>query len=159
MSLTVVALAVLACNEPHTLVPQSAAGDKLLACPTMDGATTTSTIGALGGAVSLGGTSVVIPAGALLGDTKIQLSVPASQYVEIEVKANDQPTFSFTQAITVTIDYSRCASGTLLTSPHTVWHIDPATHELLENMHGIDDPVTHRITFTTTHFSGYAVAN
>ena len=80
-------------------------------------------------------------------------------YNQIDVKANDLQTFTFAQPITVTIDYSRCASGTLLSAPLTVWHIDPSTKELLEDMHGVDDKVTHRITFTTTHFSGYAVAN
>jgi hypothetical protein len=33
------------------------------------------------------------------------------------------------------------------------------TKELLEDMGGTDDKVAHRITFTTGHLSGYAVAN
>lgn len=159
VGLVVLALALFACGEPHTLAPLSASAAKLAECPTSDSATVVSTLGLDGGVVSIGGTSVVIPAGALTSATSIKLRIPASTYVEIDVKANDLQTFTFAQPITVTIDYSRCASGTLLSAPLTVWHIDPSTKELLEDMHGVDDKVTHRITFTTTHFSGYAVAN
>src|SRR5205823_440230 len=40
------------------------------------------------------------------------------------------------------------------------WHIDPVTHDLLEEMGGVvDDKISRHITFTTGHLSGYAVAN
>ena len=40
----------------------------------------------------------------------------------------------------------------------TAWYIDPTTHELLEPMCGIDNPLTRAISFWTDHFSGYAIA-
>lgn len=159
VSLVIVAFALVACSEPRTLVPERVDANLLVECPASQESEAVATIGAAGGSVSVGGTSVVIPAGALSGETSIALRIPASRYVEIEVRANDLPTFSFAQPVVVTIDYSRCSSEAVLSAPVTAWHIDPVTKQLLEDMHGVDDKLTHRITFTTTHFSGYAVAN
>jgi hypothetical protein len=113
---------------------------------------------ALGGTVSLGGTAVRIPVGALAAATTITLTVPASQYMEIEVTANNLTSFVFQQAVSVTIDYSRCSAAEASKSPLSVWHINTQTKQLLENMGGVDDKTTHSITFTTGHLSGYAVA-
>ena len=40
----------------------------------------------------------------------------------------------------------------------SVWHIDVTTKALLENMGGVNDTVARKITFSTPHLSGYAVA-
>jgi hypothetical protein len=40
----------------------------------------------------------------------------------------------------------------------TVWHINPQTKQLLTNMGGVNDAGLRRITFTTDHLSGYAIA-
>jgi hypothetical protein len=40
----------------------------------------------------------------------------------------------------------------------TVWHINPQTKQLLTNMNGVNDAALRRITFTTDHLSGYAIA-
>jgi hypothetical protein len=131
----------------------------LAVCPTppdYQTQTASGTIGILGGTVSLGGTSVVLPLGALLSPTSIELTIPASQYMEIGVTANGG-SFNFLKAISITIDYSRCSSD-IQQKQLSVWHIDPSTHELLENMGGVDNKLTHQITFTTLHLSGYALA-
>jgi hypothetical protein len=39
-----------------------------------------------------------------------------------------------------------------------VWHIDPLTKTFLEDMGGVDDKVARTVTFSTDHFSGYAIA-
>jgi hypothetical protein len=93
-----------------------------------------------------------------LAATTITLTIPASQYMEIEVKANDLTSFLFQQSVSITIDYSRCSAAEASKTPLTVWHIDTQTKRLLENMGGADDKTTHSITFTTGHLSGYAVA-
>jgi len=60
----------------------------LAVCPSDQDQNTSGLIGVLGGTVSLGGTSVVLPLGALLTNTSIELDIPASQYMEIGVTAN-----------------------------------------------------------------------
>lgn len=131
----------------------------LVQCPTDQTQSTSGIIGVLGGTLSVGGTSVVIPAGALLGDTPITLTVPASRYMEIDVSVAGQSTFFFQNPISVTIDYSRCTNLTLFSPPVSAWHIDTETKELLENMGGLDVRLLKQITFSTIHLSGYAIAN
>jgi hypothetical protein len=61
--------------------------------------------------------------------------------------------------VTVTIDYSRCRPNRVKKNhPLSVWHIDAATKELLEDMGGTNDPVSRTMTFSTGHFSGYSIA-
>lgn len=130
----------------------------LLRCPTTQTQTKSALITTLGATVTLGATSVQIPAGALLAATTITLTVPASQYMEIAVQANDLTSFLFQQPISITIDYSRCPAAEANKTPLSVWHIDTQSKQLLENMGGVDNKTTHTITFTTGHLSGYAVA-
>jgi len=130
----------------------------LLQCPAAQTSTTSAVVTSVGGIVSLGGTSIRIPAGALLAATTISLTVPASQNMEIEVRANDLTSFLFQQSVSITIDYSRCPAAEANKAPLSVWHIDTQTKALLENMGGVDDKTSHTITFTTGHLSGYAVA-
>jgi hypothetical protein len=113
---------------------------------------------ALGGILSLGGTSVQIPAGALAVATNLTLTIPQSPYMEVEVTANELTSFVFQHDVSITIDYSRCPAAEAAKTPLSVWHIDPQTKQLLENRGGTDDKSTHRITFSTGHLSGYAVA-
>jgi len=128
----------------------------LAVCPSDSTQSTSDLLGVLGGTVSLAGTSVLVPAGALLSSTNIALTLPASQYMEIGVTANGGH-FLFQQPIAITIDYSRC-SADIQAKTLSVWNIDPDTHQLLQNMGGIDNKLTHQITFTTIHLSGYALA-
>jgi hypothetical protein len=141
-------------QPPPTEPPPS--GVTLAVCPTDQAQSASGNIGLLGGTVSLGGTSVLLPLGALLSPTSIELTIPASQYMEIEVTANGG-SLRFLRPITVTIDYSRC-SADVQQKQLSVWNIDPDSKEVLENMGGIDNKLTHSITFTTIHLSGYARA-
>lgn len=134
-------------------------GPRLLYCPSNQTYSVSDTVGVLGGVLSVAGTTVSIPAGALLGPTPITLTVPASQYMEIDVSVDGTDHFIFEQPITMTIGYSRCTSLTALLLPLTAWHIDTATHALLEPMVSVDDKLLRSVTFTTIHLSGYALAN
>ena len=116
-------------------------------------------IGALGGTLQLGGTSVVIPQNAVLTPTAFTLTVPASRMVKISVKAAGTDHYVFLQPVLVTIDYGRCASGLSVLDPLTAWHIDEDTNAPLENMLGVDLRLLHTVTFYTGHLSGYAVAD
>jgi hypothetical protein len=133
-------------------------GPSLLICPTNQTGSASGTILPVGGSVTLGGNRVEVPLGGLLAPTEIEIAQPASQYVEIALTANGQPHFDFELPVAVTISYARCARTDILGRQLEAWHIDPETHELLEPMGGIDDPLTRAVTFLTDHFSGYAIA-
>lgn len=150
--------ATATCGEHRATGVVTPGSPTLLQCPSTQTSTTSALVTTLGGTLSLGGTSINIPGGALLTATTIRLTVPASQYMEIAVTANDLTSFVFQQPVSVTIDYSRCGAAEASKSPLSVWHIDPQSKKLLENMGGVDDKTSHRITFTTGHLSGYAVA-
>jgi len=77
--------------------------------------------------------------------------------MEISVQAGDFLSFLFNQPVSITIDYSRCNRTDIDNLALTVWHIDPVTNQLLENMGGVDDKTQRTITFTTSHLSTYAV--
>jgi hypothetical protein len=132
---------------------------KLVQCHTDESATAVRSITQLGGTVSIGGTSVVFPLGAVLKPTTVELTIPASDYVEIRLKADGAEHFyGLLKPVTVTIDYSRCVRTDLLSKPLSVWYIDAVSKALLEPMGGIDSKITRSITFSTNHFSGYAIA-
>jgi hypothetical protein len=137
----------------------SSSGPKLVECHTDETHTESAIIDALGGLVSIGGTKVVFPAGALPGPTSVTLTIPASRYVEIAI-TTDGPSYfpDLLKQPVVTIDYSRCNRSDILLKPLTAWYIDSETKDLLEEMLGTDDKLTRSVTFTTSHFSGYAIA-
>lgn len=161
---TVATLAVVtSCGEHRATGPRqpppasNSSASTLITCPTNTTQTTSALVGVLGGTVSLGGSSISIPSGALSVPTLITVTIPAGQFMEVDVQANDYTSFLFNQPVNITIDYSRCnrnLSGDTL----TVWNIDEQSKALLENMGGVNDTTTQSITFSTGHLSGYAVA-
>jgi hypothetical protein len=130
----------------------------LIGCPMAETATATGLIDALGGVLSAGGVRVIVPANAVLAPTTFTLTVPASSYLEIEVRTPDAEHFVFERSVLVAIDYGRCDLP-LFHSALTAWNIDPDTKALLEQMPSVDSKLTHTIFFSTSHFSGYAVAD
>jgi hypothetical protein len=131
----------------------------LVNCPAGPEQSATALIGPLGGVLAAGGTQVVIPANAVLSPTTFKLTVPASKYVEIEVTTDASEHYVFSQPVVVALDYSRCGRSNLLRAPLSAWNIDPQTKALLEPMVSVDNKLTQTVTFTTLHFSGYAVAD
>ena len=139
-------------------LPIFGSAPRLLYCPSGATQTATGLIGSLGGTLSLLGTSVTIPGGALLDDTSVELTIPAGQYMEVDLTVNNGQHINFLQPVVVTIDYSRCNRFSTLFKLLSVWNIDEDTKALLQNMGGIDDKLTQSITFVTPHFSGFAIA-
>ena len=148
---------VASCDTPPTPPPDPGTA-RLVVCPSTVTRTTQALIGPLGGLLSLDGTVIGIPNGALSLPTLITLTIPASQFMEIEVRANDLTSFVFRQDIGIRIDYSRCTDPALDTQRLGVWQIDPQTKALLEFMGGTDDKSRNTISFSTGHLSGYAIA-
>lgn len=132
---------------------------RLLNCPSSESYTTSSVVDALGGTLSVGGATVVIPVGALLGPVTMTLTVPASNYMEVDVSVEGTNSFLFELPVTVSIDYSRCTSWRAILFPNTAYHIDTETKSLLERMPSVDNKALRTVTFTTGHLSGYALAN
>jgi hypothetical protein len=137
----------------------NATGATLIACPTATTQSVTSRIGPLGGLLALGNTRVVIPLGAVLLPQDFTLTIPASPYAEIRVRAGSAEHYLFQHPVLMTIDYSRCATPELDQRPLAVWNVDEDSRALLEQMIGVDEKLTHTIVFTTIHLSGYAVAD
>lgn len=131
---------------------------QLLVCPSSATVSTTELVSLGGGLLSADGTLLFIPKRALLAPQAFVLSVPASQYMEIEAHAVGFDRFDFAAPVIISIDYSRCDRSATRGRRLSVWHIDSGTKQLLENMGGINDPFRRRITFPTNHFSGYAIA-
>jgi hypothetical protein len=157
--------ALTACDAPEntygTSAPQLAhfSTASLVSCPSSEARSTRGRVlPILGGVVRLGGNAVSVPAAALLGSAEIEIDVPASHHMIVELRANGHEHWQFLAPLLVTIDYSRCSID-LLDAPVTVYHVDSETGELLEHMGGIDNRLTRTITFVTDHFSGYAIAN
>lgn len=159
-----VLLAFTACDRPEsTEVPSepetaSVTAARLLDCPSSVTRSTSGEVGLLGGVVSLAGTLVSVPPEALLSPITLEIGIPASQHLLVELGVNGQEHWQFLLPVTVTIDYSRCRVG-LFAPPVTVWNVDPETGELLEHMGGVDNRLLRKVTFLTDHFSGYAIAN
>ena len=162
--LFVVAPALTACDRPEPAEVPSAPEEASIAtaalvdCPTDETRASSATVSLLGGVVNRLGTIVSVPPEALLAPITLDVEIPASQYMLVELGVNGEDHWQFLAPITVTIDYSRCQIG-LLDPPVHVWNVDPATGDLLEHMGGVDNRLLRRVTFTTDHFSGYAIAN
>jgi len=161
---TLVLLAGLSCGEERATGPEAVVNalglgsTGLVQCPTDLSFSAQDLVTSLGGLVSAAGSSISLPAGAVALPTLITLTVPASKYVEIDVKANNLASFLFDQPVSITIDYSRCSRSNIDREPLEVWHIDPLTKQLIEQMESVDDKENRSITFTTGHLSAYAIA-
>ena len=154
-----------ACTEAGEgpLAPEEASlassGAALVECPVSETRSASATVDLLGGTVSLDGHSITLPAGAVLLPTQITLTVPASNYMEIDIRANDLESFQFEEPVSVVLSYDRCTRSNLDKETLTAWHIDTGTKALLENMGGVDDKTARTVTFESGHLSGFAIAN
>jgi hypothetical protein len=161
---------LLSCGDRTPTAPISPSGEapadllflskpKLVECDAAEFESRTVEIGPGGGAVSVGDASVVFPENALLNQTLVTLTIPASRYVEVEITTNGQTVFPYAslQPI-VTIGYSRCNRSDLLFKLLSAWYIDSDSKELLEKMPSFDNKLTRSVTFPAEHFSGYAIA-
>lgn len=148
-----------AAHAPLAQAATEASSASLISCASDRTVSTSGVLGILGGVLSAGGVTVSVPVGALLSPTTINVTVPASPYMEVDVSVPGVEHFLFQLPITVSVDYGRCdptvTSGTSL----NVWYIDSATKQPLELMPTVDNKLLHTVTYTTPHLSGYALAN
>lgn len=164
--LLTVLLGITACDAPEfggePAEPQlsSVSAATLLECTVATpGAAQAVILAGAGGTIELGGNSVVVPAEALLDPTEIAIAVPESPHVRVDLTADGQEHWQFQAPVTITIDYSRCDQSTYAGKTLSVWLLDSESGALVEHMGGTDNRTARQITFTTDHFSGYAIAN
>ena len=131
----------------------------LITCPSSETSTTTQVVSTLGGVVALDGAEISIPAGALLAPATVTVTLPASNYMEVDVSVEGADHFVFELPVSITVSYARCSRANIDRAPLSAWYIDSQTKEMLEEMPSIDNKLTRTVTFTTGHLSGYALAN
>ena len=133
-------------------------GAVLLECPNATVRSASAVIGSTGGSVQLDNHRLNVPAGAVKGRKRtFTLTVPASNYMDVEIRADGQEHFTFDAPVSVTIDYSRCTRQNILKDDLHIFHIDPVTKEILDDMGGVDDKTATVVTTGTDHLSGYAI--
>ena len=161
------AVTVIACSAPaitdavsndQSVRRLSLGAPNLVECPVTGSSSSTATVGPLGGVVSVGGTSISIPAGALLSPVSVTVTVPESNLMEIDISVAGSEHFVFEQPVVVTLSYARCTRNDINLTPLTVWYIDSETKAPIEPMGGIEDKLLRTVTFVTPHLSGYAIA-
>ena len=169
VAVSALALALVACSAdesltgPEPLAQASVAAlqdasPSLLYCPTRDSRSVARTIGPNGGQLTLAGTKLIIPAGAVPVATNFVLTIPASDYLELDIVAGDRQHYEFAKPVTIRVNYAHCRSDTADVEALSAWHIDPSTGSLLENMGGFDNKHGRKVTFETDHLSKYAIA-
>ena len=165
--LALVALAAGGCQDstvaptpqPEALRTSSTYGATLLECPVGVTRSTSATIGLLGGVLELDGHRLVIPAQALLLPTEFTLTVPASNYVEIDVRAAGHEHFDFLEPVALTISYDRCTRSNIDDETLRVYHLDDGSKAILEDLGGSDDKALRAVTTSTDHLSDYALGS
>jgi hypothetical protein len=155
----------IACHEPAGTDSSSLRNGeddppKTVACPTNESASASAVVGPLGGVVTAlpTATAILLPAGSLLSATTVDVTVPASQSVVVEIVANGAEHFTFALPVTIVLDYSRCTRSDILSDELSVYVYDPVTGQLGEKMVSVDNKLLRRITFATGHLTSYVVA-
>lgn len=128
-----------------------------LVCAAVPAAAASGLLGVPGGTLRLNGHALSLPSGAVGELTEFSLSVPASDRVEVQVRAGGAQHFSFLAPVTLTLDYSRCTDAELAGKTLRVFYWDRETGEFLQDMGGTDDRANRRIQAQTDHLSDYVV--
>ena len=161
-------LTVGSCADAPTLPPSPARTavaarrelpTTLMPCPSVETRSATATVGPDGGVVRTGGSSVVVPRGALDEPVEITLALPESDILEAEISVGNAASFAFRRPVTVHLDYARCGAAAPPGRPLVAWHIDPASRELLEPRVVVRQRGYAVATFAIDHLSTYALAH
>jgi hypothetical protein len=145
---------ITASESPMT---STSSASTLIECPVDSTVSKTATIDLLGGTLELDGHKLVVPANAVLLPTEFTLTVPASNHLEVDIKAAGEEHFQFEQPVSLTLSYARCSRSNINKKDLKVFYIDAATKAILEDMGGTDDKTSRTVTTGTDHLSGYAI--
>jgi hypothetical protein len=126
----------------------------LLKCSNLPYASNTKTIGALGGSISAGPHTLVIPPGALLTPTTITMTAPTGLGVNA-VKFQPEGLRFITPAV-LTMSYANCSLlGKLL--PKRIAYTDDNLH-IISYLLSLDNLLSKYVTGKVNHFSDYVIA-
>jgi len=126
----------------------------LLKCSNLPYASSTKTIGALGGSISAGPHTLVIPPGALLNPTTITMTAPTGLGVNA-VKFQPEG-LRFIAPAVLTMSYSNCSLlGKLL--PKRIAYTDNNLN-IISYLLSLDNLFSKNVTGKVNHFSDYVVA-
>lgn len=147
-------------NRSTAVVATSAsAAPAYLACPSTVAQSTSAVIGPKGGVLTLDGSALAVPPGAVPVPTTFTFTLPASDLMQVEVHADGVEHYVFKRPVAVTVDYSRCAAAAdPIPQSFGAWYFDPQTRKGLQFMGGVDIRALHRVVFATNHLSGYAIS-
>jgi len=159
-------VAALACTDrTPTSVPAAPAPDAsliggllgatgLLKCSNLPYASSTKTIGALGGTISAGPHTLVIPPGALLSPTAITMTAPTGLGVNAVKFAPEG--LRFNAPAVLTMSYSNCSLlGKLL--PKRIAYTDDNLN-IISYLLSLDNLFSKYVTGKVNHFSDYVIA-
>ena len=162
----VLALALASCADavqptapraPETALRSTSLGPTLIECPTSVTKSKSAVIGPVGGVIELDGHRMAVPLGAVKGLKQFTLTVPASNYMEVDLKAGGQEHFQFDRPVSITIDYSRCTRSNIDGRELRIFYVDPVTKAILADMGGVDDKTARVVTTSTDHLSAYSI--
>ena len=126
----------------------------LLRCSDLPYASNTKTIGPLGGSISAGPHTLVIPPGALLASTSITMTAPTGLGVNA-VKFQPEG-LRFVAPAVLTMSYSNCSLlGKIL--PKRIAYTDNNLN-ILYYLLSLDNLLSKYVTGKVNHFSDYVVA-
>jgi hypothetical protein len=141
--------------SPASLAANASGASSLLACGIATPATQSAVIGPKGGSIVVAGASLVIPGGAVSEATTFTVTVPASPYVEVDVRANGYEHFQFDHPVFISLDYSRCSDAAIGTQALRAAWIDTQSRDLLDIMNAVDVRKDKQVRLLTDHLSGY----
>src|SRR6266853_1513988 len=126
----------------------------LLRCSNLPYASSTKTIGPLGGSISAGPHTLVIPPGALLNPTTITMTAPTGLGVNA-VKFQPEGLRFITPAV-LSMSYSNCSLlGKLL--PKRIAYTDDNLN-IISYLLSLDNLLSKYVTGKVNHFSDYVIA-
>lgn len=143
-------------TAPGEALATQSTGPTLLECPAETATSTSSLIGPLGGVVSVGGHQLVIPPLAVLVPTQFTVTVPASQYVRVDITAGNGQHYQFQKPVSITLSYARCSRSNIEKENLRIFYVDDA-NTILQDMGGTDDKNARTVTTGTDHLSGYII--
>ena len=145
-------------ESPASFARQADGTSALLSCGVATPVTQSAVIGPKGGSIVTSGATLVIPGGAVTEPTTFTVSVPATPYVEVDVRAEGHDHFEFKHPVFITLSYARCDDASIGTKALKAVWIDTQSREVLDVMNAVDVRKDKEIKLLTDHLSGYAVA-
>lgn len=143
-------------TEPRSALASKSSGPAPVECPAETSASASSLIGPLGGVVAVGGHQIVIPPLAVLVPTQFTVTVPASQYLRVDITAGDGQHYQFQKPVSITLSYARCTRTDISKENLRIFYVDD-NNVILQDMGGTDDKAARTVTTGTDHLSGYLI--